>query len=295
MKQLVVLSGKGGSGKTTVCASLAHLASQNHPVALVDADVDAANLALLLSVSGQQKKPYFGGSLAQIIQERCTDCGICMQVCRFSAVKNQDNRMYSIDPINCEGCAACFYQCPSHAIEMVEQQSGTWHRAETQFGVFFDAHLYPGQENSGRLVTHIVQQARDEANMQELPLVFVDGPPGIGCPVIAACTNANIALLVAEPTITGLHDLKRIYATVKHFGITAFAIINKADINSDFVQRIKSFCVNNNIELLAELPFDEIVVKAMLAGKTLIDFTPRSLISQQLRFAWDKLQGFLLT
>ena len=289
MNQIVVLSGKGGSGKTTICASIAFLAAQHNPIAVVDADVDAANLALLFTLKNQQKFPFVGGVLASIDLQNCIACGMCEQVCRFAAVQQDAQGNYQIDPLSCEGCAACYYQCPSSAIELMEQQNGTWHRAETPQGVFFDAHLFPGQENSGRLVTHIIQQARDEANAQNIQTLLVDGPPGIGCPVIAACTNSNIALLIAEPTITGLHDIERIFATVKHFRIPAYMVINKADINANFNHRIQEFCAQNDIAILAEIPFDEIAVKAMLVGKTVTEYSPQSLISQKINKAWQQL------
>lgn len=230
MKQVVILSGKGGTGKTTVAAALAHLASQDSSIVLVDADVDAANLELVLDPKELQRHEFEGGKLACIDAELCTACDRCAEVCRFDAVIPGE-KSYAIDAPACEGCASCFYQCPVEAIHMEQQIAGRWFRSDTQYGPLFHAHLFAGQENSGKLVTLVKAKARRLAMDVDAGLLIVDGPPGIGCPVIAACTGADLALLVVEPTVSGVHDLERILATSEHFGVPASVLINKADLN----------------------------------------------------------------
>jgi MinD superfamily P-loop ATPase len=199
MKQLVILSGKGGTGKTTIAAALAHLASQELPIVLADADVDAANLELVLNPTKQEEHGFMGGQLAAIDPEKCTACGICYEVCRFEAII-PGNEAYRVDSLACEGCASCFYQCPEEAIRMEEQQAGLWFRSDTRFGPLFHAHLFAGQENSGKLITLVKQQARLRGLDTGATLVVVDGPPGIGCPVISASAGMDLALHVVEPT-----------------------------------------------------------------------------------------------
>jgi MinD superfamily P-loop ATPase len=226
LKQLVVLSGKGGTGKTTVVAALAHLASEKMPLVLADADVDAANLELVLDPIQQEVHDFRSGKLAVIDPVACTACGRCAEVCRFEAVVAGD--VYEVDPLACEGCAACFYQCPVEAIAMQEQHAGRWFRSETRFGPLFHAHLFAGRENSGKLVTTVKQQANVHALDTKAALLLIDGPPGIGCPVIAASVGTDLALLVVEPTVSGAHGLERVLATTEHFRVPAMVAINKA-------------------------------------------------------------------
>jgi MinD superfamily P-loop ATPase len=211
MKQLVILSGKGGTGKTTVAAALAHLASEETTVVMADADVDAANLELLLSPQVQETHDFAGGKLAIIDPDLCIACDICAEVCRFEAIIPGDDT-YRVDDIGCEGCASCFYQCPTEAIRMEEHRDGQWFRSDTRLGPLFHAHLFAARENSGKLVTLVKQKARLLALDEGRELLIVDGPPGIGCPVIAASTGADLALLVVEPTISGIHDLERTWS-----------------------------------------------------------------------------------
>jgi len=230
MKQLVILSGKGGTGKTSVAAALAHLAASELSITLADADVDAANLELVLDPEKLEEQDFMGGQLAIIEPDECTACGICADVCRFDAVIPGEDA-YQIDASACEGCASCFYQCPTEAIRMEEQRAGLWFRSETRFGPLFHAHLFAGQENSGKLVTMVKQQGRLLTMDDDRDLLIVDGPPGIGCPVIASIAGADMALLVVEPTVAGVHDLERVLGTTRHFGVPALVCLNKADVN----------------------------------------------------------------
>ncbi|MGC8787255.1 MAG: ATP-binding protein, partial [Anaerolineae bacterium] len=230
MKQLVILSGKGGTGKTTVAAALADLASQEVPIVMADADVDAANLELLLAPTKLEEHDFMGGELAVIEPAACIACGRCAEVCRFDAVMHH-NGLYVVDALACEGCASCFYQCPTSAIHMEEKRAGQWYRSQTRLGPLFHARLFAGQENSGKLVTLVRQKALLWARDNGAYLLLIDGPPGIGCPVIAASTGVDIALVVTEPTIAGVHDLERVLSTTTHFRVPALVLINKADLN----------------------------------------------------------------
>ena len=238
MKQVVILSGKGGTGKTSLCAAFAHLGSRpevlERPV-LADADVDAANLGLVLMPEPAEPQEFWGGSLAVIDADRCTGCGACIAVCRYYAILPDTAHPPAllVDPVACDGCAACVYACPEDAVRMEPQQEGNWFHSKTPFGDLFHAELFPGRENSGKLVTLVKQQARLWAEDTHSPLVVIDGPPGIGCPVISACAGSDLGLIVAEPGVAGQHDLKRILGTLQHFRVPAAICINKADISPE--------------------------------------------------------------
>jgi len=306
MKQLVILSGKGGTGKTTVAAALAHLASKETPVVLADADVDAANLELVLSPQVQETHDFIGGQVAVIASDLCTACGICAQVCRFEAVippspspssfgrggggaGGEGVRAYAVDDIACEGCASCFYQCPVEAIRMEEQVAGRWFRSDTRFGPLFHAHLFAAQENSGKLVTLVKQQGRLRALDEGRELLIVDGPPGIGCPVISASAGADLALLVVEPTVSGIHDLERILATTNHFGVPALVCINKADINPSRADEISAFCAAQGIALLGRVPYDTVVTEAMVQGLPVTEYD-NGPVSRELGRVWERVR-----
>jgi len=264
VKQIVVLSGKGGTGKTTVSASLAHLAGSDHSLVLADADVDAANLELVLAPTEQEAHDFWSGQIAAIAPEHCTACGRCAEVCRFVAIV--EGTPYRVDEVACEGCAACYYQCPSDAIQMVDQQAGRWFRSDTRYGPLFHAHLFAGRENSGKLVSQVKQQAQLWAIDHGAEWLIVDGPPGIGCPVISASAGADLALLVVEPTISGAHDLERVLATVEHFHVPAGVVINKADLNSRRADEIGAFCDEKRVPVFGRIPYDPVVTEAMVRG-----------------------------
>ena len=291
MKQLVILSGKGGTGKTSVVAALADLFSTRKPAArivIVDADVDAANLDLVLAHQIITREPFFGGSTAIIDQDHCEECGICQDICRFDAITNLDQQ-YRIDPLACDGCAACVYQCPEIAISMQEQLAGEGYRSDSQYGILFHAHLNAAQENSGKLVALIKQQAQEVFDQGEHDLILVDGPPGIGCPVISAVSGADAALIVTEPTLAGVHDLCRVLETTNHFDIKSFVCINKADIYPDGTARINQICAELQVEILGEIPFDLEVPRAIIQGSPVTKNSPKSSASIAIRKIWAQI------
>ena len=293
MRQLVILSGKGGTGKTTVAAALAHLASQELPVVLADADVDAANLELVLDPVKLEEHDFMSGQVAVVDIEKCTACGICADVCRFDAVIPGDEA-YRVDSLACEGCASCFFQCPEEAIRMEEQQAGLWFRSDTRFGPLYHAHLFAAQENSGKLVTLVKQQARLRGLDTGAALVVVDGPPGIGCPVISASAGMDLALHVVEPTVSGVHDLERIMGTTDHFGVPSLVAINKADLNPARAGEIAAFCAGRGVEVVGRIPYDDVVTEAMVQGQPVTDYTDGP-VTEALQRMWSRVRDLILS
>ncbi len=286
-KQLVILSGKGGTGKTSLTAALAHLASQSKPhinALLVDGDVDAANLQIIINPITSEKHAFQGNSIAKIDSHLCIGCGMCSKVCRYDAVHSSmtDSDIYTVDPLACDGCAACVYACPQSAIQMIVQQEGEWFHSQTRYGDLFHAELFPGGENSGKLVTTIKQHARLHAEDNHIPLVIIDGPPGIGCPVISASAGVDLGLIVTEPSAAGMHDLKRIYATLQHFKIPTLLVINKADI---YPQGCR--------EIVGQMPYEPLTPKAMLQGKPVTAAYPDAPISRELQKIWERIAAKL--
>lgn len=302
MKQLVILSGKGGTGKTSLAAAFVHLMHDEHlPIqaVLADADVDASNLELVLHPERLETHNFTGGSVAVIDAQLCQGCGNCEQVCRFDAVISPASGAaqfaYVIDPIACDGCAACVYQCPEDAIHMEPQIAGRWYRSESRYGPLFHTDLYPAQENSGKLVTLVKQNARLLALDNNCQVVILDGPPGIGCPVIAAAAGANLALIVTEPSVAGIHDLKRVLQTTAHFRIPALVVINKADIYPAGAVQIEAVCVELGVEVIGSIPFDPAITEAMIDGKPVTTYRPESPASLAIDAIWltiaAKLKG----
>ena len=302
VRQLVILSGKGGTGKTSLAAAFAHLAHDGPPTlraVLADADVDAANLELVLHPQLLEAHEFIGGSAAQIDPQVCGGCGICAQVCRFDAVLppaggGQGDSSYRIDAVACEGCAACAYQCPSQAIRMQPQVAGQWFRSDTRYGPLFHAALRPAQENSGKLVTLVKQQARLLAMDDGYQAVMVDGPPGIGCPVISAASGADQAVLVAEPTVAGIHDLARALQTAAHFQVPAAVCVNKADVYPEGTERIEAYCRAEGIEMLGRIPFDATVTEAMVRGEPVTAYRPGAAASRAITAIWQRVAAGLL-
>ena len=292
MKQLVILSGKGGTGKTSVAASFAHLASAGPALVravVADADVDAANLELLLQPRVLEEHDFVGGSLAVIDPALCSGCGVCAEVCRFDAIivpYAGTADAYQVDPIACDGCAACVYQCPDQAIRMEPQTVGRWFRSDTRYGPLFHAALRPAQENSGKLVTEVRKEARLRA-LVDGAHVILDGPPGIGCPVISAATGSDLALIVAEPSAAGVHDMERALQTVSHFRIPALVCINKADIYPDGAAQIEDYCRAHDVDVVGRIPFDSAVAHAIVHGQPVTAYAPDAPASQAIAAIWQ--------
>src|SRR4030066_2116223 len=247
IKQLAIVSGKGGTGKTTIAAAFAALAKDK---VMVDCDVDAADLHLLLQPKILTQEKYFGGRSPHVDLDKCTQCGLCKEVCRFHAIDNG-----VVDPVSCEGCGFCFHICPESAIVMEEAFSGDWFISETSYGPFVHARLGIGEENSGKLVTVVRKKAMEVAQERGLELILIDGPPGIGCPVTASLTGVNLILAITEPTLSGIHDLERILKLAEHFKIPSMICINKFDINLENSQKIISYCENNGSQILRGISF----------------------------------------
>lgn len=269
---LTVISGKGGTGKTSMVASFAAIAK---PLVLVDCDVDAANLHLIADPKIIRKEIFKAGKLAFINPDLCTACGECVEHCRFDAIKevreNSEIASYVVDPLNCEGCSVCAEVCPAQAVEMIEQTCGEWYVSDTRFGPMVHARLGIGSENSGKLVTEIRREAESISNKKGLDLILVDGPPGTGCPVIASMTGADAVLAVTEPTMSGLADLKRVAELAEHFKIKMGVCVNKHDLNPDIADEIENYCSEKDIMLEGKIDFDDQVTRSMVKGKALVE------------------------
>lgn len=289
MKQLVILSGKGGTGKTTIAAAFAHLASQaGVKVVLADADVDAANLELVLSPQQRYQEAFFSGFEAYIHAEECIACGTCQELCRFDAISAGET--YHVDPFSCEGCGVCATYCPTQAIEMRVPHCGESFVSDTPYGTLVHAHLFPGAENSGKLVTLVKQKAEAEAHAHAADAVVVDGPPGIGCAVIAATTGASVILAVTEPTPAGLHDLERLISLAEHFHIKHVDVcINKYDLHEEGTRHIENFCRERELTIVGRIPYDEDVLHTMIQGRP-ITSEQHSPAAAAIREVWEKLR-----
>jgi len=263
MKQLTIISGKGGTGKTTITSAFAHLAENS---VLADSDVDAADLHLILEPEVKHQEPYSGGSVAVIDEQKCTGCGICVEKCRFDAIRN-----FKVDPISCEGCTFCTYVCPEGAIVMAPQISGNWFVSSTRAGTMVHAKLGIAEDNSGKLVSVVRQNAKEIAEKDRLDTVIIDGPPGIGCPVIASITGSDMVLVVTEPTLSGLHDMERVLDTAKHFKIPAMVCVNKYDINPENTEKIEVRCREKGVRVVGCLPYDKAVTQAMILKKSVAE------------------------
>jgi MinD superfamily P-loop ATPase len=264
IKQLAIVSGKGGTGKTTIAAAFASIAKNK---VLVDCDVDAPDLHLLLHPRVLREEKYFGGRSPHVDLDKCTQCGLCTEVCRFHAI--QDG---VVDTVSCEGCGFCSHVCPEEAIRMEEAFSGDWFISETPYGPFVHARLGIGEENSGKLVTVVRKQAMELAREKHSELILIDGPPGIGCPVTASMTGVDLVLAITEPTLSGIHDLERILKLAQHFKIPSMVCINKFDINLENSHQIISYGESNGSRIIGNIPYEPKVVEALVNRKTVMEY-----------------------
>ncbi|MBW2622594.1 MAG: ATP-binding protein [Deltaproteobacteria bacterium] len=288
MHEIVVISGKGGTGKTSLTGAFAHLAS-NHIIC--DLDVDAPDLHLLLKPENETIEDFYSGNEARIDQEKCLECGLCQEMCRYQAVIPSGQGLY-IDPLKCEGCKVCVHFCPEQAIDFPEKYCGRWYVSRTRFGPMVHAALFPGEENSGRLVTLLRQKAREMAREKGLDLILCDGAPGIGCPVISSLAGTDLAVVVTEPTLSGLHDLERVVDLCAHFRIPVGIIINKYDLNSDMSRNIEAYSARHGFQVIAKLPYDELAIEAVVQGRVMTEY-PDADISKLLNRAWTDIIGLV--
>lgn len=282
MKEIVVVSGKGGTGKTTLTASFAVLAGGD--AVMADADVDAANLSLVLQPQQLESHSFIASRRAVLDRECCTECGLCRRLCRFDAIPES----YEIAPISCEGCAVCSRACPEEAIAMEEVVSGHWFISQTPYGKLIHARLGVGEENSGKLVTLVRNRARDLASAEERKFLLTDGPPGIGCPVIASLSGAAKALIVTEPTVAGIHDLQRVLQVCRHFEVPAAVCINRCDLDEDNARAIEAYCHEESVELAAKIPFDREVTEALVQGKPVVNYS-RGPAAEAIAALWQNI------
>lgn len=275
MKEIVVISGKGGTGKTSITASFAYLGGKD--IVVADCDVDAADMHLLMKPDFAKPENFYSGEIAIINHDICTACGECADVCRFDAIPVINNQ-YIVQPLDCEGCGYCARICPVEAIKMEVQNVGRWYISNTRVGnILVHAKLGIGAENSGKLVAKVKNEAKQIAKENNKDFIIVDGSPGIGCPVVSSLSGANFVVLVTEPTISGLHDLKRVYELVKKFNIKAGCIINKSDINPKVSVEIEEFLKKENIIHFSNLPYDVAFTNAMINGQTVVEYGQNNL------------------
>ena len=288
MKELVILSGKGGTGKTSITASFARLAER--PV-IADCDVDAADLHLVIPPTIRQRHVFMSGHQAVVMEEVCCNCGVCLPECRFGAIMEPNpeagHDTYWIDPTACEGCGVCLETCPMDVIEFPERRCGEWMISDTACGPMVHARLGVAAENSGKLVTTVRQQARRIAEEAGHPLILVDGPPGIGCPVIASLTGATDVLLVTEPTLSGAHDLERVLGLTRHFGIPAAVCVNKWDINPEMTERIEAQARASGARVVGRVRYDPSVTRAQIQERAVVDSNCPS--AEDIRGIWKEL------
>jgi MinD superfamily P-loop ATPase len=282
MKELVVISGKGGTGKTSVLAAFASLADN---IVLCDADVDAADLHLITNPRVREHHDFEAGHLAVINPDKCTRCGLCRDLCRWNAVSDD----FRIDPLDCEGCGVCVHFCPEEAVDFPINTCGKWFRSDTRFGPMVHARLGIAEENSGKLVALVRQEAKKLAEKHGLELILTDGPPGVGCPVIASIGGARAVLIVAEPTVSGKHDMVRVAQLAEHFKVPGMVCVNKYDLNPAQGQIIEDVAREKGLQVLGRIPFDPVFIKAMVQAQTVIEYDSGSEACQGVREIWQRL------
>jgi len=282
IRELVILSGKGGTGKTSITGAFASLAENS---LLCDADVDAADLHLLMNPDVKRTTSFMGGALAEIDPEKCSECGRCLELCQFGAI----SEIYVVDPLSCEGCGVCVDLCPEQAIDFPIQQCGEWFISETRLGPMVHARLGIAEENSGKLVSLVRQESMKLAEEKGCELILTDGPPGIGCPVIASIGGASGLVIVVEPTVSGLHDMQRVVELAAHFKVPGMICINKYDLNLEMTENIERYAEKRNIKLLGRIPFDPRFVKAMIRAENILEYAPDSPVAGAVVQIWEEI------
>ena len=282
MKELVVISGKGGTGKTSIVAAFASLVENK---LLCDADVDAADLHLIMAPDNKEINDFESGHSAVINQDRCTECGLCKDLCRWGAI----NDKYAVDPIECEGCGVCVYFCPEKAIDFPLKTCGEWYVSETRFGPMVHARLGIAEENSGKLVALVRQEGKKLAESKQLDLIITDGPPGIGCPVIASIGGASSVLIVTEPTVSGTHDMERVAQLAAHFNVPSMICVNKYDLNPTETRVVEEIAKEKGVTILGRIPFDPIFTKSMIQGQTIFEYNTKSEAGEAIKEIWGKI------
>ncbi len=285
MKQITVISGKGGTGKTSITAAFASLSKD---AVIADCDVDAPDLHLILKPNVIKEENFYGHDMPVIDKEKCINCGLCRENCRFDAITDD----IEIIEERCEGCGVCEYVCPINAITMKKKKSGKIFSSITRFGPMTHAKLETGEETSGLLVSFVREKAKAIAEREKKDIIIIDGPPGIGCPVIASITGVNLVLIVTEPTMSGLHDLERILDVSDHFGVPSVICINKYNINKDMTNRIEKYCNKKGIEIIGKIPFTKKFTEAMINGQTVVEYDKelRDLISNVWKILYEKIK-----
>jgi MinD superfamily P-loop ATPase len=286
VKELVVISGKGGTGKTSLMAAFASLAENN---VLCDADVDAADLHLLMDPDIKERHDFKGGGTAIIDKDRCIECGLCRDLCRWNAI----SEAFVVDAIECEGCGVCVDFCPEEAIDFPVKTCGEWFISNTRFGPMVHARLGIAEENSGKLVTLVRQEAKKLAEKNKSDLLITDGPPGVGCPVIASVGGASAVLIVAEPTVSGLHDMERVAQLAAHFKVPVMVCVNKFDLNFDQTEAIEKLAKENSITTVGRVPFDPVFTESMVQGQTVLEYVGNSKIRSSIVEIWRNIRNQL--
>lgn len=282
IRELVIVSGKGGTGKTSITGAFASLAENS---LLCDADVDAADLHLLMAPQVQSCSAFMGGSLAEIRLDDCSQCGRCRELCKFDAISEE----YIVDRLSCEGCGVCVDLCPEKAIDFPIQQCGEWFISDTRHGPMVHAHLGIAEENSGKLVSLVRQESKTLAEQKGCDFILTDGPPGIGCPVIASIGGATALLIIVEPTVSGLHDMQRVAELAAHFKVPGLVCINKFDLNEEMTQQVEEYANKRNMQLVGRIPFDPLFIKAMVAGENILEHAPGSQVAKAVSDIWKKI------
>ena len=282
MREITIISGKGGTGKTTLVGSFAALAENK---VIADCDVDAPDLHLLLHPEIIKREEFKGLKVAVMDKTLCTECGTCEETCRFNAIALTEDSGYAVNPARCEGCGACVFTCPQEALTLKERVSGYAFISKTKYGTMAHAQLNIAEEASGKLVTVVRNNAQQVAEKESCELILIDGAPGIGCPVIASLAGVDLALIVTEPTMSGLHDLERILDVTRHFGIGSVVCVNKYDINEENSNRITEFCRQRGVEMVGNIPYDPVVTEAMVAGMPVVEFSG-GVVSEAIKDVW---------